>query len=442
MLSFIQHILEELNPSQKQIVRGWVGETQGKSPAKEITGHLPFDKNGRMVIPLEKADSTKSKVSPDVEEHIRKKGFSPVDSTYAEKEEEHTIPTGERKGEVIKRKKRQTIGSLLSDNPELQKKHAAQGAKAGAQSKNLSVVISRNPEDVAGMSTGRGWTSCKRMSDPEAKTSEKAKGGPAEKFLKNDITTTGTHVAYLVNSDDKEAKNPIARISLNPYVSASGQHTILRPPRDSANPGRIQQYGGGNEDFEHTVRNWAETNTPQDPKEPFYKIHDSTYDDEHLNDPNTRSHYFSPSIDKKTIGDVIKKTSPETVKALLKSHPDIDESHVKAAYNRPDIQSKMAALAHPLIPKKHIDEALNSADTRLHEAAMRNPNATNEHIKFGLGSSNNNVKKIAARHKKASEEDLHAALQDPTTDEDTRTLLKSRIKQKEHIKKLLAMRNR
>jgi hypothetical protein len=440
MLSFSQFILEALSRSQRQIVKGWTNEIQGDSPANAISSHVKFDKDGRLSIPLEEPEVSSSSLHPDVEKHIRDKGYNPISKTHAEKEEEVTIPTGPRKGEVIKRKRQVSIGSLLSDNPELQKKNAAQGAKEGTRKKNLKVVITRNPFDVAEQSTGRSWTSCKRMRDPEASDENSRRPGAAEKYLKHDITTNGAHVAYLVHEGDEKAENPIARVILNPYISASGQHTILRPPKES-NSDKVQQYGGGSEAFGHTVQKWAEQNFPQKEDEPYYTIHKDSYDDTNLNDPFKRHHLFSPNLDEKGITKLINQSSPQTVKELLQ-HPKITEKHVSAAFKRPELANKIAALKNPLINRKHIDEALKSGDSRLHEAVMMNPKATKEDISFGLNHPNNLVKQVAANHKLASEEDLYNALNDENINDTTRDVIKKRLKQKETVRKLLASRNR
>jgi hypothetical protein len=441
VLSFTQFLLEELSRAQKLIVKGWTNEIQGESPANKISSDLKFNKDGRLFIPLEKTESSESDLHPDVLKHIKDKGYNPISKTHAEKEEEVTIPTGPRKGEVVKRKRQVSIGSLLSDNPTLQVKNALQGAKEGKRGGNLKVVISRNPIDVAGQSTGRGWTSCKRIRDPDSSDPDLRKPGAAEAYTKSDITTNGAHVAYLIHHDDENVENPIARIVLNPYISASGQHTILRPPRDREKKDKVLQYGGGNDSFGNTVRNWSEQNFPQREDEPFYKIHHAAYDDENINDSKVKSHYFNPNINGKTLHKMVKQVDPTTVSELL-THPETDEKVVSAAYSRPDIESKIAALKHPLVNRKHIDEAMSSGDDRLHEAVMNNPNATKEDISFGLRHNLNTVKRVALRHKRASEEDLHHALNDKSTDEFTREAIKKRLKQKEQAQRLLAMRNR
>lgn len=73
----------------------------------------------------------------------------------------------------------------------------------------FSVVVSRHPIDIAGMSTGREWTSC--MSE----------GGCNHNFVKNDIHG-GTIIAYLISNNDKNIRNPLSRILFKKYESDNG----------------------------------------------------------------------------------------------------------------------------------------------------------------------------------------------------------------------------
>jgi hypothetical protein len=437
---FLYVLTEELTRHQKQVVRGWVGEIQDKqTPAEKISSGLPFDKKGRLYIPYEHHEEDETQNIPqEVKDHLTKKGFSPVSSTHAETETTTTIPSGPRKGEVVKSKRRQSIGSLLSDNPKLRDQYALAGSKSGTKSKNLMVAISRNPEDVAGASTGRGWRSCLTMSDPETND----RGGDYQHYNKKHITQAGTHVAYLIHPDDKDIENPIARISLDPMISASGKHTVLRPPRDHDNKENISQYGGGNRSFGETVKNWAEKNFPFDENEPSYKINDNSYDDENLNDPKKRTHHFRPNLSSREISTIIKNGSPTTVKSLL-DHPSVQEKHILQAFKRPEIDVQKATLAHPKMPENVRSDVLrNSQDHRLHESIMQNPNATREHLRFGLMHNMNTVKQVAANNKKAHVSDLRAALQDTATNEETANIIKKKIRQKEAAEKILALRKR
>jgi len=78
---------------------------------------------------------------------------------------------------------------------------------------NLSVVISRKAEDIAGMSTDRRWTSCMRLPGYGDEN-----GGLYNDILYYDVKL-GTLVAYLIKKDDRNIENPLARIAIKPLFN-------------------------------------------------------------------------------------------------------------------------------------------------------------------------------------------------------------------------------
>ena len=80
------------------------------------------------------------------------------------------------------------------------------------------IVFSYKPEDIALMSTGRRWTSCANLE----------KGGPAADQLPQKISAGGM-VAYLIQADDKDIEDPVARISIRRFVSLTDGSFILLP---------------------------------------------------------------------------------------------------------------------------------------------------------------------------------------------------------------------
>ncbi len=443
MLSFKSFLLkldEALTKHQEKLVNSWVSGVKGKLPAEKITGHLPFDENGRLFIPLEQDPSQpEGHVSPEVEEHLRSKGFTPISPSHAEKETEMVIPAGPRAGEKIRKKEQQKIGKLLSDNPELQQRHAEETREKGVKGKPKAVVISRNPHDVAGMATGRKYEpSCMQMADPETGVM----GGCNRMYLANDIQKGGTHVAYLVDHDDKNVENPHARISLHPYVSGSGTHTILRPPKKSSTSDTIKQYGSGGKDFAYTVGKWADATLPMKDNEDSYQIHKDVYDDTSLNSPTNKTTLFNPNLDKEGIHRVIGKGNHSAIKQLTSS-PHIDDSHIHAIINHTDENIQKIGLAHPKAPQDVLDKVMaNPVAWKKHEAVMTNPSATADHVKAGLNSFMSDVVMTAAKHKRAREEDLTNALQNKKINDAARNAITKRLEQKAKARAILAARNR
>ncbi len=100
--------------------------------------------------------------------------------------------------------------------------------------KTYYIVFSKHAYDVAGMSTGRGWTSCMNLYD-----------GSNKRFVSFDVIE-GTMVAYLVREDDLNIKKPAARVAIKPYVNYEDPADVLYEPE-----GRV--YGTAPADFAKQV---------------------------------------------------------------------------------------------------------------------------------------------------------------------------------------------
>lgn len=425
-------LFEELSTSQKNLVSKWTSELKSPPKGPEISKHLPFDENGRMDIPLEKTEgTTNQEIHPDVRQHLEKKGFTPISSTHAERQIETTIPSGPRMGEVVKKKQQQKIGALLSDNPELQKKHAEIGAKAGAKSGNFSIEMRRDPNGVAEMSSGNvnskgksSWVSCMALPGEPCKI----KGGMQHHYVKKDIEH-GTHIAYL-HRDGKR----IGRVALKPYVSENG-HTILRPEPN------VYGQQDVNGDFHKTVSAWAEKNFPMQDGHSVYVAHPETYDDASLNSRTHRTNFINGKLKSEDIHRVIKNGEINSSRAILNSGKSTDE-HLRAAYGHEKPEIRNLALEHPNAPKDLLDHAMKGDDHSAHEAVMRNPNASDDHILHGLIHPSDKVKAVAINHKKAKEHHIRTILADPSSSDYIKDAASKRLKRMETAKKMLAMRNK
>ncbi len=83
------------------------------------------------------------------------------------------------------------------------------------KTKSFYIVFSKHRYDVAGMSTGRGWTSCMNLYT-----------GINSNYVQHDVKA-GTLVAYLVRNDDLNIKNPVARVAIKPFVSLEDPSNVL-----------------------------------------------------------------------------------------------------------------------------------------------------------------------------------------------------------------------
>lgn len=147
----------------------------------------------------------------------------------------------------IQTKKRQMkIGKVIKDAPAL--KTFINDKRRGATKKEYMTVISRHPHDIAGMSAGRGWTSCMDL------MKSAAQGGEYKHYVMHDVKQ-GTIIAYLVTTDDPDIKNPVARILIKPFLNTKNQKGTGKVidfilVRDGVS------FGQGNQQFKRIIDNW------------------------------------------------------------------------------------------------------------------------------------------------------------------------------------------
>lgn len=106
----------------------------------------------------------------------------------------------------------------------------------------LRVVVSREPIDIAGMSTNRRWRSC--MSKDKGKN---------YRFVPREIEA-GSLVAYLVHEEDVQLQYPLMRVLLKPFHNDKGE-TILVPNR--VYPREISGNAATEAALLHTVQEFA-----------------------------------------------------------------------------------------------------------------------------------------------------------------------------------------
>ncbi|MEZ0262561.1 MAG: hypothetical protein ACAH80_16270 [Alphaproteobacteria bacterium] len=163
------------------------------------------------------------------------------------------------------------IGKLLTDD-DLREKFINDGSRTLG---SLMVVVTRNVNDIANMSTGRAWSSCMGsgglMFDP---------------YVPREIAA-GSLAAYLVSEKDPEILNPLARVILKPYVQQRSvantlQACINRVFRRVAGRPEIfvqnKTYGLPNETFPALVRRFAEEQLNKD-KEGTFRLDPKIYAD-------------------------------------------------------------------------------------------------------------------------------------------------------------------
>ena len=138
----------------------------------------------------------------------------------------------------------------------------------------LSIVISKNPLDIAAMSTNRRWTSCMSLRGDK----RKGNGGAYCNYIKNDIRY-GTLIAYIIDENDKEIKDPYARILIKRHINKDNNyllHTENSVYCDHSFPKTVY------DKFVNIVENWCEkTNNSAD--KGVYYMNEYLYNDTYAN---------------------------------------------------------------------------------------------------------------------------------------------------------------
>jgi hypothetical protein len=314
MIKYKELFLEELTTAQKKAVDFWGPPTKGR----EISSHVMPHGSDRTDIEYKSSPHEISRVEPDhrIDDHIKKHGYEIKDYTKGTATDKHGRET--------------TIGRILNRTKapdEIQKSFVNDPSRSGAHLANMKVTVSRHPYDVAGMSTGRGWTSCMDM-----KCADKV--GNQSETLKDDVSH-GTHAAYLVGKDDNNIDSPKARIALKPFVSEDGKHTILRPEHkvygiSTRVGGDAKDLLGGKhaDDLHHTVSEWAKKQFPMK-HGVLYTKHGDVYDDDgithHFDDSDSSVEKILKSADKNTKTELAHINNDTMAKHLAND----DDDHVR-----------------------------------------------------------------------------------------------------------------
>lgn len=137
------------------------------------------------------------------------------------------------------------------------------------QDNKTSIVISRHPYDIYGMSTGRSWTSCVDLK--YRKEGNNSCTLPAE-------VNEGTLVAYLIPSSEVrpngkvDLRKPVSRITLKPLRNMEGElgYGVAKP------------YGAAMMEFTNFCKKWAVKNFNSKVKNRSgFKLANNVYPDPH-----------------------------------------------------------------------------------------------------------------------------------------------------------------
>ena len=362
----------------------------GLTSAERISSEvMPSD---RTLIPLERTSTPDKRVV----RHLEKNGYS-IAGDYKDGLAAH----------VSKPDRKIRIGKALAATDAtdhikaaFEKDPARQGIKS---EEKASVLISRRSSDVAAMSTHQHWQSCQTLggsAKKDGETVKQEKGSLSDQVPK--IVASGAHIAYLVKHPDDVDKHykPMARVTLNPFVSATSKHTILRPSNE---------YGESWEGFHSTVNKWAEKNFPA--KDPEYHRHLGAYQE-----GASHFHNYGSEHD-----DYWKGKSYDVHAQENHTNPEVLKHYTDEAISDKKGSLMTGLMRNPALPKESADKIINHAASinlkstphAEHHVATITKNAKSpEHIQKMLNThtTSGKVYDVAAQNDNTNAAQLHHIL--------------------------------
>ena len=282
---------EALKPSQyRHLVKNW---------DKKRYADL-FDGKYRIYIPLEagNANDQPATYNPAVSQEVEKAGYKIDDYVKG-------IASKIENGRVRQIK----IGKLLS--PTTAQTFANDPVRQASKSSEKLVAISRHPYDIGGMSTDRGWTSCMNL-----------KTGSNKKYVDMDVKS-GTVIAYLIDSNDKNIQNPQARMLIKPFVNIAGTPDIAFGVENKV-------YGTAPPSFSKTVVAWADKINHSRKLNGIFELDPDLYHDSNPNDHDDQEPERPLiAVDQSGLGQQILQ---DPIK-FVKDHPNASEATLQTLVN-------------------------------------------------------------------------------------------------------------
>ena len=357
MIRFKSFIKEELTSKQKEgfdffaklkgtpLPRNNVGEITASPNAIDLSKHVIPEGQDSIEIPA------RNDIVNDIHEHLKQHDYHEVD--YANKTAYKTITL--RDGATKKVGK--SIGSILQATKapqDLINRFANDNHKKSAEfSKNYKIIISRNPHHIAECSTNKEWGSCATLTDsgvPSWNNPELAGHKLPEEI------NHGSHVAYLVNNEDKSHQelidNATARTILKPYVSSEG-HKVLVPEDKSY----IKDYKDGvtaPQGFIDTLKTFTDKHFPLQGNTVYTKNMNLYNDDGNMHKLNITN------LDKPVSEDIHSEIIRNAVKTSNISKQDIHHFINNVSDTHPNKHLLDHIMLAKNFDKDHIDSLINS----------------------------------------------------------------------------------
>lgn len=226
-----------------------------KNRFREIFEKLPYkgDRNlYRLFIPLKTQTTTEINIPQEIQQFLNNNNYEMLDyirGIIQHREKKQPIKIGK----VLSKAGEKNILNIFNTDPQRESKKT-----------DYMIVLSRHPYDIAGMSSDRGWTSCMNLNS-----------GTHNKHIPIDIKS-GTIIAYVTKTSDKNLNNPTGRILIKPFIDKLGSDKIFFVPVSKC-------YGTDVTGFSETVEKITDQINAQLPEDlAIFVWDDRVYDDSNM----------------------------------------------------------------------------------------------------------------------------------------------------------------
>jgi hypothetical protein len=174
---------------------------------------------------------------------------------------------------------------------------------------NQVIVITRDKYEVAEVSTNKKWSSCLNLGGGWTGLDElgKAQGENAQPAVRD--VAIGSIAAYLVKKDDMNLDDPVARVSMKPFISDTTHHIALGV--------HDKVYGRGAgvpAEFREKVKEWADAVNASQELDGLFRLHPHAYNYNEFSYQNTTQTHGNYETDKQTYStyqNAVTKVPPE-----------------------------------------------------------------------------------------------------------------------------------
>ena len=341
-----------------------------------------------------KTDPTQLAVTSQVTQGLNQYGYSIVDY-------KNGILTRENKPESIggilqKHKVDPAIIKAFTNDPA--RAASTQDTESNAEEMNTNdqvIVITRDKYESAEVGTNKKWVSCLNLGGGwEGADKYGRYQGTNAYYLVRDVSI-GCIAAYLINKNDTELDDPIARLSIKPFINKADPNQVALGVHDKVYHREGRPYP---EVFKTIVHDWANEINASKELDGMFELHPKAYNWDEIKPENKKQYHGNYKTDKDTYNeyDINIHEVPEEkrtlgyLKIVAEERPAYWEKIIKYCKNIHEI----IAITKITVDKGHewtayipidfIEQDPNAYFDLLDYSALKRPNIFNEMARYNL----------------------------------------------------------